>query len=119
MVTNCLNVSVPAKKKRHNQMSIFNCCKLTHLLPGRMIGQYGAYYWLGITDQGHRGNFTNVDGSASDFRSWAKGQPYNGYAWGSESVIMFADGNWYNAPTSAANSGGNKGNYVCKQYVGK
>jgi hypothetical protein len=88
-----------------------------------MNQQHGAYYWLGITDQGHRGNFTNLDGSASNYTNWGTNMPHSYNRWNVTSVVILSsdgiDASWYNTPTSAANAGGNKYNYVCKYYVGK
>jgi hypothetical protein len=91
---------------------ILTCC---NTFEGRMTGAFA--YWLGISDQGHRDIFTNLDGSSFNYTNWRQGtvpEPYGG--WETETSVMSnLDRKWVNQPISSAFSF----HYVCKQYVGK
>ncbi len=59
-------------------------------------------YWIGLSDRDHEGQFTWVDGAASEYRRWKLGQPDNGG--GSEDCAHYRanDGEWNDLPCDFA-----------------
>jgi len=81
--------------------------------------------WIGATDNGHEGKWTNLDGSTALANFWSKGEPNNLGGYQNCAVANFVSGGWGgkgtwdDQPCASANS------FVCQkvhrpgyQYVG-
>ena len=95
-------------------VSIKDQAEQTFLVNRFTLSQRRQYYWIGLTDEGHEGDWDWSDNSSSNFTNWrtSAGEPNN--RGGNENCAeMIYDGLWND------NNCARKFAFICKIREGK